>query len=62
MQNREEWFLPLSKHLLLIVIIKVLILYCLWYTLVRLYNEVKISIRNIYNVQSDQFLSEGAKS
>lgn len=61
MKNREEWFPPLSKHLLLIVIIKVLILYCLWYTLVRLY-KVKFNVHDIYNVQSDQSLSEGAKS
>lgn len=52
MNNRAKRFSPLGKHLLLIVIIKVVVLYCLWYVLIKPY-KVKVEIEQIYNVQPE---------
>lgn len=54
--NRGKLFSPLGKHLLIFVIIKILILYGLWYTLIRPY-KVKVDIPDIsrlYGVQPDE--------
>lgn len=63
MKNRGGLFSPLGKHLLLIIVIKILILYCLWYTLIRPY-KVQVDVNHIYNVQSDESYQQpkGAKS
>ncbi len=52
MNNRAKRFSPLGKHLLLIIIIKVVILYCLWFVLIKPY-KVKVAIEQIYNVQPE---------
>lgn len=52
MKHREKILSPLAKHLLVIIIIKVLILYCLWYVLIRPY-KVQVDVSQVYNVQSN---------
>lgn len=57
MKNRGKLLSPLGKHLLLLVVTKVLILYCLWYTLIRLY-KVLIDVIRVYSTQIGEYQKE----